>query len=108
MAYWPAVALTRPEVDVLMAPGEPPLSPLEFVRQLRPPRMFQAACRGHGPATFFPAPGESPERARELCAGCPVRQECLDYALGDVTLDGWWAGTSSRQRAALDGRRPSG
>lgn len=26
------------------------------------------------------------ERAKEICAGCPVRAECLDYALTDADL----------------------
>jgi hypothetical protein len=39
VAYWPAVALTRPEhLEALMVPGDAPEFTLgEFVRRLRPP-----------------------------------------------------------------------
>ena len=33
--------------------------------------------------------------------GDPVHQQCLDYALADDDLDGWWAGTSGRERRWL-------
>ncbi len=87
------------DVEALMQPGELPPSLLDLIR--RPSWFAKAACRGVGPAAFFPAPGESPTAARELCETCPARQPCLDYALADPDLDGWWAGTSARHRAAL-------
>ncbi len=52
-------------------------------------------------ATFFATTGQSSDAALEVCAGCPAKLECGDYAMADPDLDGWWAGTSSRQRAAL-------
>jgi WhiB family redox-sensing transcriptional regulator len=33
------------------------------------------------PATFFPSDGVGVEVARAICATCPVRGECLEYAL---------------------------
>lgn len=93
------MALTRPEIDALMQPGEVPPSLLELIR--RPSWFAKAACRGVGPAIFFPAPGESPQRARELCESCPGRQPCLDTALRDPDLAGVWAGTTPRHRAVL-------
>lgn len=33
------------------------------------------------PEIFFPEPGQSPNAAKEVCAGCPVRTECLHDAL---------------------------
>ncbi len=96
MTYWLAVL----DVEALMQPGEPP-SLVEFLERLRPPWMAKAACRGVASSVFFPERGESPERARELCEGCPARQACLDYAVADPDLGGWWAGTSARHRAAL-------
>lgn len=38
----------------------------------------QAACRGEPPATFYDHELDRHVRARELCAGCPVRDDCLD------------------------------
>ena len=41
------------------------------------------------------------DRARELCAGCPVRQECLETALSDQSLQGMWASTIPKERVAI-------
>ena len=47
-----------------------------------------AACRGEDLVLFFGPDGErQPEReirerkAKQICMGCPVRTECLDYAV---------------------------
>jgi WhiB family redox-sensing transcriptional regulator len=60
-----------------------------------------AACRGEAPDTFVGGRGANYIRARELCAECTVRAECLAYALADEELVGLWAGTSDSQRRAL-------
>ena len=46
--------------------------------------MAGAACRGMGTDLFFPAPGDDLDPAKALCARCPVREPCLDYALSSV------------------------
>jgi WhiB family transcriptional regulator, redox-sensing transcriptional regulator len=38
---------------------------------------------------------------RAVCAGCPVRQACLDYALAIPDLMGCWAGTDETERREL-------
>lgn len=45
--------------------------------------------------------------AREICSGCKVREECLNYALEFPPADmhGVWAGLTSRQLAAEQKRR---
>ena len=40
-----------------------------------------AACRGTDLNLFFPERGESAGPARRVCAACPVREPCLDYAI---------------------------
>lgn len=40
------------------------------------------------------------KRAREYCSGCPVREDCLAYALRHDE-QGIWAGTTERQRNAM-------
>jgi WhiB family redox-sensing transcriptional regulator len=40
------------------------------------------------------------KEARRICGECPVREECLDHALQWET-EGFWGGTSSRQRRDL-------
>lgn len=49
---------------------------------------------------FFLGRGGSPRLARELCDTCPVRQECLDYAIL-YNEDGIWAGTTEKERKIL-------
>jgi WhiB family redox-sensing transcriptional regulator len=67
----------------------------------RPIWQALAACRGEPTSTFFPERGGSMARARELCASCPVMGQCLSYADADEDLDGYWGGTSGRERARL-------
>jgi WhiB family redox-sensing transcriptional regulator len=42
---------------------------------------------------------------RELCATCPVRVECLEYALADESLTGLWGGTTDTERRMIRRRR---
>jgi len=50
---------------------------------------------------FFPCRGESAEPARRICAACPVRQPCLDYAISHGIVHGIWGGLAERDRRAL-------
>lgn len=63
------------------------------------------SCRRDNPATFYPTRGEQIITARAICARCPVRPECLAWALAHEII-GVWGGTSARQRHAL--RRQTG
>jgi WhiB family transcriptional regulator, redox-sensing transcriptional regulator len=65
---------------------------------------YRAACRGADLDLFFPGRGESAEPARQICAVCPVRQPCLDYALSRGIVHGIWGGLSERDRRALRSR----
>ncbi|HUK68238.1 MAG TPA: WhiB family transcriptional regulator [Streptosporangiaceae bacterium] len=60
-----------------------------------------ALCAQVDPDLWFPADGSSATAAtaRRICAGCPVRAECLDYAvtLEPLPLDGIWAGLTHVQ-----------
>lgn len=67
----------------------------------RPAWMKRAACRGQDPALFFPSIGERTDRAKAICAGCKVREECLEYALADPESAGVWAGISERERRRM-------
>lgn len=71
---------------------------------LRPDWMERAACRRVGVADFFAAPGqqEARERAKELCRGCGVREDCLSYSLEfPVNFFGIWGGATPEQRRQL-------
>jgi WhiB family transcriptional regulator, redox-sensing transcriptional regulator len=42
----------------------------------------QARCRGADPSTFYPVSDEDEAlEAKAICATCPVREPCLEYAL---------------------------
>jgi WhiB family redox-sensing transcriptional regulator len=78
-----------------------PVAPAPFVARWRE----LAACRGADLNLFFPGRGESAGPARRVCAGCPVREPCLDYALGNAISYGVWGGLAERDRRALRSRR---
>ena len=63
-----------------------------------------AACRGADLEVFFPGRGESAGPARQVCAACPVRQPCLDYAITNRITHGIWGGLTERERRALQSR----
>ena len=60
-----------------------------------------AACRGTDLDLFFPGRGESAGPARQVCAACPVRQPCLDYAISNRITHGIWGGLTELERRAL-------
>ena len=90
-------------VGWLMAsgPGEELPTVNDFLQ--RPAWQRLAACRGVGIEAFFPAQGENvqTDEVRSLCDGCPVRPECLEYAVTQPELRGVWAGTSKRERKRM-------
>jgi WhiB family transcriptional regulator, redox-sensing transcriptional regulator len=69
------------------------------------PYLPRAACRRQGvdPEWFFPAREgrTSGAHALEVCAGCPERDPCLNFALQDRELVGVWGGTTHNQRLLL-------
>lgn len=61
----------------------------------------QAACQGMETEWFYPERGESHHEQRTVCAGCPVRRECLTMAVERREKFGVWGGSSERQRRDL-------
>jgi WhiB family transcriptional regulator, redox-sensing transcriptional regulator len=66
-----------------------------------PPWMQAALCREASAGEFFPSDGVGVERARRVCAGCPVKAECLEYALTYRIDHGVWGGCSERERRRI-------
>ena len=73
----------------------------------------EAACRGQDAVYFF-APSYFERReeknareavAKSFCARCPVRVECLEYALLHRIEHGVWGGASERERRRILRRR---
>lgn len=67
--------------------------------------MLDARCRRLAPGTFFPSDGLGVERAQRECVQCPVRMECLEYALEHHIDHGVWGGASERERRRILRRR---
>ena len=63
--------------------------------------MAAGNCNNHPPAVFFPSDGVGVEIAKKICATCPVKDECLEYALAHRVDHGVWGGASERQRRRL-------
>ena len=61
--------------------------------------VVDAACAGSDPEAWFPDHGRrAEETVVRVCGGCPVRQECLEYALPRPELVGVWGGLTASQR----------
>jgi WhiB family redox-sensing transcriptional regulator len=71
------------------------------------PWMNKASCRApeHEGVDWFPVKGKSNAVQKAICATCPVRRECLEYALDNNEHYGVWAGTTEQGRKALRRRR---
>lgn len=68
----------------------------------RGPWQDRAACRGvKAPDVFFPDTGTSPAPARAVCKGCPVAEECLQFALAEGIREGVWGGKTATERRRL-------
>jgi WhiB family redox-sensing transcriptional regulator len=74
--------------------------------------MDAAECRGEDLILFFGIDGErQPEReirerkAKAVCMRCPVRAECLDYAVSRPEKSGLWGGLNEDERAMERRRR---
>ena len=62
-----------------------------------------AACSGIDSELFFP-PGEDADAsaaAKEICAVCPVRDACLQYAVSTNQTEGVWGGLDANERRRM-------
>lgn len=68
----------------------------------KPPEWTAGAlCAQTDPEAFFPEKGGSVRAAKATCLACPVRAECLDYALERGERDGVWGGLTELERRRL-------
>ena len=67
-----------------------------------------ANCLGVDPDLFFPERGASTREAKEVCRGCVVRDQCLEYALANGEKFGIWGGLSERERRRIRRQRALG
>jgi WhiB family redox-sensing transcriptional regulator len=67
---------------------------------------LRGACRDEDPELFFPVGSSGPAllqraQAKAVCAGCPVRIDCLNYAIETGQAAGVWGGVSEEERHAI-------
>lgn len=91
----------------LRAAGPPPWQPR--------PWMDQAACRGTFDEAFYATEPQSAtpaqrratanlqEQAKRVCRRCPVRAECLAYAIANDERYGVWGGKTEVERNGVRG-----
>jgi WhiB family redox-sensing transcriptional regulator len=65
------------------------------------PWMREAICAQTDPDAFYPEKGGSTAEAKRVCMGCPVRRECLEYALTNNERFGIFGGKSERERRKI-------
>ena len=75
--------------------------------------VYRALCKDEDPELFFPVGTTGPavsqiEAAKSVCARCPVRLECLEWALETAQDSGVWGGLSEEERRALRRSRSRG
>jgi hypothetical protein len=61
-------------------------------------------CVGEDPEAFFPSHGDPGTEARQVCAACPVRDECLRYATAADEF-GIWGALDRQERQNLKRRQ---
>ena len=65
----------------------------------------KAACRDLDTGMFFPDSESDAGPALEVCGACPVRMECLEWALATRQHDGIWGGATETERKRIRRRR---
>jgi WhiB family transcriptional regulator, redox-sensing transcriptional regulator len=68
--------------------------------------LHRARCKDEDPELFFPIGTSGPaavqiEAAKSICMLCPVRSECLEWAMATGQEAGVWGGLSEDERRAL-------
>ncbi|MFM7068849.1 MAG: WhiB family transcriptional regulator [Actinomycetes bacterium] len=63
--------------------------------------MAAGNCADKPPSLFFPSDGVGVDVARRVCDGCPVKAQCLEYAIENRIDHGVWGGTSERERRRI-------
>jgi len=61
-------------------------------------------CIGEDPDAFIPSHGDPGKEARRICGVCPVRDDCLEYAI-EAYEHGIWDGLDQDERRNLKRRQ---
>jgi WhiB family redox-sensing transcriptional regulator len=57
-----------------------------------------ASCAQIDPDLFFAVGAREHKLAKRICRTCPVRRECLAYAMDEPVDHGIWGGMTERER----------
>lgn len=79
--------------------------PLPNVARVDADWVDSANCIGVDPDLFFPERGASTKESKEVCRGCIVREDCLEFALVSGEKFGIWGGLSERERRRIRRQR---
>lgn len=60
-----------------------------------------ANCATADPDAFHPEKGGTTQPAKQVCAACTVREQCLAYAIENKEHQGIWGGLSAQERKRL-------
>ena len=93
--------LKNGELSVVETPPEVKQETDVSLHGLRKGWADSANCLGVDPDLFFPERGASTREAKEVCRGCAVRGDCLEYALANAERFGIWGGLSERERRRI-------
>lgn len=55
------------------------------------------------PVDFFSDKQNVVDIAKDICASCPVRQQCVQFALDNHTVDGIWGGATGEDLREVQG-----
>jgi WhiB family redox-sensing transcriptional regulator len=64
----------------------------------------ETPCMAYPDAFFIDqddAQGQYYTIARQLCHACPIRLQCLEYAVDNLEEYGYWGGTTPKERKRL-------
>jgi WhiB family transcriptional regulator, redox-sensing transcriptional regulator len=82
-------------------PGAAVASDLFVIYIESPEWMERGLCGEVDGDAWFPEKGGSTYMPKKICRACPVRSECLDYAMEHGERHGVWGGLSERERNRL-------
>lgn len=87
------------------APGKAPQptanSLSEYVAYFTEPWRKEALCIDQPALLFFPESSQSNLQGKRICEMCPVRLECLEYAVSTYQEFGIWGGTVGKERGQI-------
>lgn len=70
----------------------------------RPDWMAKGSCLDHHPDLWYSDTGNAMQRAKGICAGCPSRKSCLEWAIETNEQWGIFGGHTRQERVNLKRR----